>query len=240
SLAALGVAVAIPFAVNDYRTYLSYGPGGLPYNVVGWLVTSTLLRMLGREQFSTKVYEDRSLPLADQPSFLPANFPPQRGSPRPQVGPHPVPQRQLEQLPGPETREKLIRRFRQLGEKAEAKGLVEIRQSQLERQHKAIYVSTARGWHAVAQETRGEISHIHAGLDGSLHVVLHPADCRAIVEAGWGQRHGLAGARAMKRIVGFSLPVNYVLIYAPRDEAEIEIALAIVKASIGFMTGDRG
>jgi hypothetical protein len=29
----------------------------------------------------------------------------------------------------------------------------------------------------------------------------------------------------MKRMVHFSLPVNYVLVYAPRNEAEVEVAL---------------
>jgi hypothetical protein len=66
---------------------------------------------------------------------------------------------------------------------------------------------------------------------------LHPKDCKKVIDSEWGQRHGLSGVEIMKRIVGFSLPVNYVLVYAPRNEAEVDVALEIVKASIRFMTG---
>lgn len=33
------------------------------------------------------------------------------------------------------------------------------------------------------------------------------------------------------------IPAEYVLIYAPRTEAEVEIVMQIVAASIKFMTG---
>ena len=238
AISTLGIAVAIPFAINDYRTYLSYGPGGLPYNITGWLITS-ILRVFSREQLSTSIYDDKKLSFTDEPGLLPTNFLSQRSSCRPRIGPHPVPQRQLEQLPSEEIRQKLIASFEQLGHQAQVKGLIEVRQSLFERQHSALFVSKTREWHSLAQQTRGEISHIHAGLDGSIHVVLHPTDCRRVIESGWGQRHGLDGVTVLKKIAGFSLPVNYVLIYAPRDEAEIEVAMMIVKASVGFMTGAR-
>ena len=76
SLCALGVAATIPLAVRDYRMFLSYGPGGLPYNPVGWLVAS-IARLFASEQLSTAVYSNTRLPLADEPGFLPASFPPQ-------------------------------------------------------------------------------------------------------------------------------------------------------------------
>jgi hypothetical protein len=59
-----------------------------------------------------------------------------------------------------------------------------------------------------------------------------------VLDAGWGQRHAFSGVNT-KRILGFALPVNYVLIYAPRDDAEVDVAIAIVKAAIAFMTGAR-
>lgn len=37
----------------------------------------------------------------------------------------------------------------------------------------------------------GEVCHSHPS-DGSLHLVLHPADVRAVLEKGWGERHPLA------------------------------------------------
>ncbi|KAF2257455.1 hypothetical protein BU26DRAFT_44128 [Trematosphaeria pertusa] len=237
-LSTLGVAVALPVAINDYRTYISYGPGGLPYNVGGWLAAH-LLRVFSREQLSTVPYDNKQLLLADEPGFLPSDFPPKRSSSRPRIGPHPVPQRQLEQLPSDEVRQKLIRRFAELGERAQQMGLVDVKRSLYERQHVALFVAATREWHGVARETRGEISHVHAGLDGSIHVVLHPADCKKVIERGWGQRHAFSGAAVLRKLFGFSLPVNYVLVYAPRDEAEVDVTLSIVTASIQFMTGTR-
>ncbi|KAJ4369227.1 hypothetical protein N0V83_006312 [Neocucurbitaria cava] len=237
TLAALGLAVVAPFAIRDYQTFLSYGPGGLPHNVVGWLIAN-VMRLVAREQTSTLPYSDKSLYLSSRPGFLPPDFPPHRSSPRPQFGAHPVPQRQVTQLPDPETREKLIARFQALGEAAQAKGLVDIKQSLYERRHAALFVSSTRAWHPVAQRSRGEIAHVHAGLDGSIHVTLHPGDCKKVIEAAWGQRHGLAGVGSRK--IPGSLPVNYVLVYAPRDEAELDIVLAVVRASVAFMAGLEG
>lgn len=41
----------------------------------------------------------------------------------------------------------------------------------------------------------------------------------------------------MKYLAGFTLPVNYVLLYAPRDAEELDIVMETVRASIAFMTG---
>ncbi|KAF2740065.1 hypothetical protein EJ04DRAFT_559096 [Polyplosphaeria fusca] len=237
-MAAIGIALAAPFAIQDYRTFLSYGPGGLPYNVVGWLVTNAM-RLISREALSTRVYDDPGLPFADEPGFLPDSFPPPRSSPRPRLGPHPVPQRQLEQIPNKAAVEALLDRFMQLYDRLSTQGLVQLRQSLLERRHSAMFVSAELDWHRVAQQMRGEITHIHAGLDHSIHVTLHPKDARAVIASGWGQRHGLDGVQALRRLAGFSLPVNYVLLYAPRDNAELDVVMTIVKASIAFMTSTR-
>ncbi|KAH7361207.1 hypothetical protein BKA66DRAFT_211869 [Pyrenochaeta sp. MPI-SDFR-AT-0127] len=234
TIAAVGLAIIAPLAVRDYLTFLSYGPGGLPYNVVGWLV-SNAMRIVSREQLSTQLYDNKC---ADSPSgtvYLPPDFPPRRKTLRPQFGPHPVPQRQVSQLPDPKIRQQFIAQFEDLGKATKEQGLVDIRPSLYERRHSALFVSKTRDWHHIAQETRGEIAHVHGGLDGSIHVTLHPEDCKKVIEREWGQRHGLSGVQVLRRIVGFSLPVNYILVYAPRDEAEIEIALTIVRASIRFL-----
>ena len=238
TLSALGAAVIVPIIISDYRLYISYGPNGLPNNLKGWLITSAL-RLLAREQRSSSLYNDKTLPFANEPGFLAADFPPQRRSSRPTMGPHPAPHRQLDQLPDKAAREKLIARFEELGQHAQAKGLIDLRQSLFEKQHTAMFVAKARPWHSIAQQTRGETAHIHAGIDGSVHVVLHPADCKSVLEAGWGERQALDGVKLLKKLVGASLPVNYILLYAPRDDAELETVLSIVKASIRFMAGAR-
>lgn len=237
-LATTAAAITIPFAIQDYLTYLSYGPGGTPYNVFGWLVTN-FLRIISREQFSTAPYQDTRLYLQDQPGFLVDYLPQRQGPSRPIIGPHPVPQRQLSQVPDVEMRQKLVSRFDAVGQAAQSKGLVEVKQSLLERHHDALFVSKVLPWHPVTVQTRGEIAHIHAGKDGSNHFVLHPKDCAEVIEKGWGQRHAFSGADILKRVLGFSLPVNYVLVYAPRDDAEVEVALMILRASIRYMTASQ-
>ncbi|KAF1966205.1 hypothetical protein BU23DRAFT_584526 [Bimuria novae-zelandiae CBS 107.79] len=183
-LSTVGIAVLLPIAFRDYRTWLSYGPGGLPHNL------------------SQAPCDDEQLPFANEPGYLLADCPPQR---------------QLDQLPTAEQRQTFIDRFTQLGQEAEEKGLVE---------------------HAVAQQTRGEISHVHAGLDGSVHVVLHPADCKKVIERGWGQRFPFSGAD-LNPILPISVPVTYLLIYAPRDEADVDTVITIIRAGVHFMAGTR-
>jgi hypothetical protein len=145
----------------------------------------------------------------------------------------------LSQLPDAAIRQKLIARFDALGKAAQEKRLVENKQSIFERHHSALFVSNPSQWHPVAQQTRGEIAHVHAGKDGSVHVVLSPRDCETVIQKGWGQRHAFSGVGILQKIAGFSLPVNYVLVYAPRDEEEVEISMMIVKAAVRFMTGSQ-
>jgi hypothetical protein len=236
-LATTAVLIIVPLAVRDYLQYLSYGPGGLPYNALGWLVTS-LMRLISREQLSTRPYEDPELLSSGETGFL-SPILPERDSSRPRLGPHPVPQRQLSQLPSVEMRQRLITRFEALGRVAKERGLVDVKTSLYERQHSALFVSQNVEWPPVAYQSRGEISHIHAGKDGSIHVVLHPRDCMTVLEKKWGQRHALSGVESIKRVAGFAIPLNYILIYAPRDDAELEATMSIVKASIQYMTGSR-
>lgn len=97
TLTTLSALVIVPLAIQDYFTNLSYGPGGLPYNAFGWLITNTL-RLLSREQPLSHPYHNVTRLLGNQHGYPPHDFPQRRGS-RPKIGPHPVPQRQLTQLP---------------------------------------------------------------------------------------------------------------------------------------------
>lgn len=44
--AILGLSIT-SWVIQDYREYLSLGPGGLPYNFFGWTIVTVLLRPLG-------------------------------------------------------------------------------------------------------------------------------------------------------------------------------------------------
>lgn len=88
------VSLLGPVFWRDYKLFLSYGPGGLPRNAFGWMVSGGLLRLISVEMLSTAQYEKYS----DKNSWLPQFSPTPRSGSRPQLGSHPVPQRQVGQL----------------------------------------------------------------------------------------------------------------------------------------------
>jgi phospholipase/carboxylesterase len=73
-----------------------------------------------------------------------------------------------------------------------------------------------------------EFAHLHPSYDGSLHLVL-PRDLAAdAVAKGWAQVHMLAGIR---------LSPGFVLVYGPRNGAEVDVVAGIVEASHRFALG---
>ncbi len=71
-----------------------------------------------------------------------------------------------------------------------------------------------------------EIYHLHYA-EGSTHCTLSCADAKILIEKGWGERQCLSG-----RVPG--LPLNYVMMYAPRNEEEIKIHAMVVKAAVRY------
>ena len=69
----------------------------------------------------------------------------------------------------------------------------------------------------------GEWGHIHPHYDGSLHLNLPQEVADPLVEAGWVEYHSLVA-------LGM-LPPLVVMLYGPRDQAELRIAKAIVEES---------
>jgi hypothetical protein len=94
-----------------------------------------------------------------------------------------------------------------------------------------VSVPGARAFHlpACAQPAAGgfmvgqEFAHLHPPGDGSLHMSLPRAIVQAVVDNGWAEYHPLAGKHG--------LPGNIVMVYGPRDEAELAIVAALVRAS---------
>jgi len=66
----------------------------------------------------------------------------------------------------------------------------------------------------------------------SAHSHLSAADAARILDAGWGERHPLAGVRP-------ELPSTYVYVYPPRDEAELAVVAQLLDAAIDHMTSKR-
>ena len=145
---------------------------------------------------------------------------PARRGPRPkttqpsheQPGPH----QQLSDIAPRELQEELLRRVRTLPE-------VEVGWS-------AISVPYARGFHLKPHAAKGpakafqrgsEFGHLHPEHDGSLHLNLPPALYDEVLRAGWGEPHPISGT---------------MLVFGPRDEAELEVVWRLVRASYNWAT----
>lgn len=101
----------------------------------------------------------------------------------------------------------------------------------------AISVPGARGFMLTAPEgpqdaflvpSAGEFAHVHPGHDGSLHLALPMALAADLVAKGWGVAHPFAGVR---------LTPGFVMLFGPRDAAELETVLGVVATSHAWASG---
>jgi len=105
-----------------------------------------------------------------------------------------------------------------------------VRQSYFEKHNDAAFVAPELPVHADGQVSGGEVGHIHA--DGSLHVVLAPADAAVAIDRGWGQLHPAVGRAA-------GLPATYVLVYAPRNADEVKVVERLLDAAAAHLTASQ-
>jgi hypothetical protein len=71
-----------------------------------------------------------------------------------------------------------------------------------------------------------EFAHLHPAPDHSLHAMLPTETVTEVVAAGWAEPHPVA-LRGL-------IPPTAVMLYAPRDEAELEVIESLVRASHAF------
>lgn len=74
----------------------------------------------------------------------------------------------------------------------------------------------------------GEFAHLHPGYDGSLHLALPPALAADLIAKGWGVAHPLAGVR---------LTPGMVLLFGPRDAAELDTVAGVVTTGHAWAAG---
>ncbi|RDL41965.1 uncharacterized protein BP5553_01944 [Venustampulla echinocandica] len=222
------VSPLLRLAYIDYQTWYDLGPGGLPRNVLGWLIQAAL-RPIAKETLSTACYsEPKTIAQAgvySHKSFLIEEAVPVRTPPRPDVGNWTVPQRQRSEFATDETKEHIQSHIQQLAHSSASN--LRLAPSRLERHGTALFLTTQQFPHPAAQKTKGEITHMHE-IDGSLHVSLAPKDAQLVIERGWGQRHPLSGG---------ILYAGYVFIYAPRTSEEEAVVQGILDAGVKFMVG---
>jgi hypothetical protein len=74
-----------------------------------------------------------------------------------------------------------------------------------------------------------EFAHLHPSPDHSLHLTLPEPRAREAIEAGWAEFHPLVEAGR--------LPPTVVMVYAPRDKAELAVVSGMVRESHQFARG---
>jgi len=206
---------------HDYKAFLSLGPGGTPSTPLGYLKIKLLSLVCLRD------------PLRPMP--IPAHFRPQTGyippsALPPRKGPRPLirgiaPQRQKTQESPAAVYAQLVGRLSGLA--ADPRNKLLERTSCFEKNSSGLFASVP-----ITRTCGGEICHAHPS-DGSMHLTLHPADAKAVLESGWGERHPLARGGWCRRFV----PKEFVLVYAPREEGEVEVVMEIVAASVWWVSG---
>src|ERR1700742_4270889 len=220
------IVAAVAWSVQDYSAWKALGPGGLPHTVQGWMKT-TRFRLKGKDPIETVLYQVNAQD-ADNVAYL-SNLP-ARGGPRPRIGHWPIPHRQLNQFISTASQRELAKRF----DAAVARNvnLLHFKKSFYETHNPAITLLQFECGHRHAQLGKGEIAHIHPG-DGSMHMIFSANDARTVIEAGWGERHPLAGVRP-------HLPNTYLYIYPPRDAFEMNVITQLLDAAISHMAGAKG
>ena len=176
--------------------------------------------------FSSSNLLDASSLSKDGPSYLKEALPPRAGGHSPLMS-RTMPQRQIPEKIDPATRTRLLSLMRDIA--SEHPKLLEKKLSHTEGfSADGLYArADAPTLNPVANDKllQREIAHAHPS-DNSLHVWLSQPDARKVIEAEWGQRFPLTIVKA-----------GFIMVYAPRDDAELEIVEKIVKAGVGWVAG---
>ena len=230
----------------DYRAWYNLGAGGVPHNVLGWGLQCMLRVVSSTDTRSTGCYDNVNENELDGQSFLDGTLPAREGT-APEVAPFVAPHRQLTDRASAETRKvggSCLRQFSQydrtnslilqtLGNAVQQipatnKSLLKSSPSIMEGGSPAVFVSDSSFAtnHLHSKRSPREVFHLHDS-EGSSHGIFSKMDAKIIIEKGWGERHGLSG-RAM------GIPNTYLLIYAPRNDKEVEVVCKMAKAAARY------
>lgn len=151
------------------------------------------------------------------------NVLPKRSGSRPRTTPT-NPHTQLEQNPAHEVVEELARKVFALPDVQERPSAISVPGA------RALWLSEdVQSGPKEAFMIGREFAHIHPMPDGSLHAALPPKVAQEAMEKGWAEQHPVAR-------MGY-IPQNVVMIYAPRDAEEIEVAAGLVVEAYRYAGG---
>jgi 2-keto-4-pentenoate hydratase/2-oxohepta-3-ene-1,7-dioic acid hydratase in catechol pathway len=205
---------------KDYEDWVALGLGGIPHTLEGY----TTVKMLGK-QMKDPLDVSRIAGDIDKPGDIKVLVDlPKREGAKPVIAPFAVPHRQMDQHNDTITRNKQKQIFD--AQVADANYNLIYKMSYLEKNSPGIFLKdSAAGNQTVVPISHAEVGHIHP-TDGSMHIILSPSDTKEVIEKGWGELHGLAGqGRAAK---------TYMMVYSPRNEAELEITKKILEAAVKY------
>ena len=214
---------------RGYKAFIALGPGGTPQTPAGYFRICVL-----RLFTLSDVYEPPSTPPTLQPQtgyLSPLLFPKRKGD-RPKVDGL-APHRQLTQKSPRAVYDLLCKEIEALVQN-NSQRLTEAT-SCFEKHSTGIFAYPAKINRA--QTCKGEICHAHPS-DGSMHLTLHPADVKTLLERGWGERHPLARESWYWRVK--VVPSTFVMVYGPRNEDEVPVVMEVVKAAAWWVAGQSG
>ena len=223
----LSLATILPIVLafhQQYLAFLSLGPGGTPSTFLGFLEIQILGLFTVADPYTVdfKLIKPRSAT-----GYLRCLT--KREGPPPEIRGI-APQRQITQKASKCMILKIGARIESM---ARGSDTIFVGTSCLEKHGVGLFSKTPA--YPAKHRCKGEISHLH-GTEGSMHMVLHPADAQAVFDAGWGQKHPLARGGYFERFV----PVGFTMTYTPRNDQEIETVLRLVRAAAWFVEGESG
>ena len=141
---------------------------------------------------------------------------PHRSGPAPEVI-GPAPHGQVSQIAPIMIQEELWQRMRALPSVYMAPTLVSVSHA------RALFLPDGIGQGPAEAFQKGrEFAHLHPHHDGSLHINLPEGEKDQVEHAGWGVRHPQQ---------------NTILVFGPRDQAELEIVWRLVQRSYAYALG---
>ncbi|KAL1954249.1 hypothetical protein VTO42DRAFT_1482 [Malbranchea cinnamomea] len=208
---------------QGYREFLALGPGGTPSTFAGYIRVSILRIFALKDPFSPPSIPENLRPQSGILKDLPI-----RDGPRPKIAGI-APQRQTTQRGTPEMYEMLCEEIKTIS-RCNADRLY-LGTSCFEKHSTGLFSLSKLDSRPTCN---GEVCHSHPS-DGSMHLTLHPADVRYVIERGWGERHPLA--RDSWWWPFRFVPPGFVMIYAPRTVGELECVTKIIHAASWWVSG---
>ncbi|CAG8955420.1 hypothetical protein HYFRA_00010284 [Hymenoscyphus fraxineus] len=221
----LFVTLLLVIIYRDYWNFLSLGPGGTPATFLGYMKISFLRLVALKDVYTPDQFPSRIFPATGYYQCT-NSWVPTRIGPRPRIAGI-APQRQIDQTGCPKMYQVLCSSLRNIASLHPTK--FHVGQSCFEKKGLALFATNP-----INTTCRGEIVHVHHS-ERSMHLNLHPDDAKIVLEKGWGERHPLAKGGWMTQFV----PRTFVMIYAPRNQAELEVVAKIIEAAGFWVSGER-